>query len=113
MMKVLMTVLACAALGGCVESAPAPTTAADANDAACTAQGDAIYNANTVDQQARTGQTGLLFGTTPNHVFDAEQLGAQHQRESEISNCEQNGSNASPNQDYGAPLVTPHIINSP
>jgi hypothetical protein len=99
------------ALAGCVTPAP-PSTAAEAEAASCTAQGDAAFNANTVDEQARTGQNGLLYGAMPTHVFDAEQLGAEHQRQSDITRCEQNGNTSGPDDLGGPPPVMPHIIGS-
>jgi len=100
------------ALAGCAAPAP-PSTAAEADAAACTAQGNAMFNANTVDEQARTGQNGLLYGATPTHVFDAEQLGAEHLRQSGITACEQNGNTSGPDDLGGPPPVTPHIIGTP
>jgi hypothetical protein len=99
-------------LAGCAAPAP-PSTAAEAEDTACTAQGDAVFNANTVDEQARTGQNGLLYGATPTHVFDAEHLGAEHLRQSDITNCEQNGDTSGPDDLGGPPPVMPHIIGNP
>jgi hypothetical protein len=111
MMKVLMVLAACAALAGC---AGHPETASQqADDAACTAQADAGYNQATIDEQARTSQNGLLFAPTPNHVFDAERLGAEHTRDSEIARCEANGAGGSNPQVGGVPVVTPHIIGTP
>ena len=104
-----MTMAACVALAGCAASPP-ESSAQQADDAACTTQADAVYNNETVDEQARTAQTGLRYAPMPNHVFDAEQLGAEHARESTITNCEQNGTGASGPEVNGTPVVTPHII---
>jgi hypothetical protein len=104
-------------LGGCARNTP-QTAAGAAADVTCTAQGDATYHALNEDQLARTSQNGLYFAPMPNHVFDAEQMGAMHVRDSEISNCERNGTAAaSTTPDAGGPLggniVTPHIIQTP
>ncbi len=77
MKKILMAMVACVALAGCAANAP-ESNAQQADDAACTAQADALYNSETVDEQARTSQNGLLYAPMPTHVFDAEQLGAEH-----------------------------------
>jgi hypothetical protein len=111
MIKLLLAVLACAALAGCAASAP-PATADDADAAACTAQADATYHALDEDQLARTSQAGLLYGAQPTHVFDAEQMGAMHARDSELTQCEQNGNNSAP-EVAGVPVVTPHIVSTP
>ena len=112
MKKFLMAVAACAALAGCAASPP-ESKAQQADDAVCTAQADAVYNQQTVDEQARTAQPGLLYGAMPTHVFDAEQLGAEHVRQSAITKCEDTGNTASGPEVNGTPVVTPHIINSP
>ena len=111
MMKLLMAVMACAALAGCATSA-APASADDADAAACTAQADATYHALDEDQLARTSQAGLLYGAQPTHVFDAEQMGALHARDSQLSQCEQSGNSGAPVV-AGVPVVTPHIVNTP
>ncbi len=110
MMKFLTVVLACGALAACAPAEP-QSQAEQADAASCTAQADAAYNASTLDQQARPSQNGLLFGTTPTQVFEGEKLGAEHDRESQISDCEQNGSNGGPDVVNGTTVVTPHIIN--
>jgi len=109
---ILIAALACAALGGCALGPP-ESQAQLADDSACTAQGDAVYSAATTDQQARTAQNGLLFGATPTHVFDAEQLGAEHERDSDISQCEQTGNASAPDGLAGATAPPPHIIATP
>ncbi len=79
-----------AALAGCAV-APPPSPAAEADASACTAQADAAYNAQNYEALSRPSQTGLIYSATPNHVFDAQNLGALHQRDSAITDCEQNG----------------------
>jgi len=111
MIRLLTAVLACGALGACAMSSP--QTGAQADASACTAQGDALYNASTLDEQARTGQNGLLFAPTPNHVFDAEQLGAEHERDTAITNCENNGNIDTPDGLPGPPAPPPHIVGTP
>jgi hypothetical protein len=111
MIRLLTAILACAALTACA-IAP-PQTAEQADASACTAQGDAIYNASTLDQQARTSQNGLLFGATPTHVFDAERLGAEHERQSAITNCENNGNTATPDGLPAPAAPPPHIVGTP
>jgi hypothetical protein len=103
--------LACAWLAGCAAGQP-ESQAQQADNAACTADADATYYANTIDEQARTKQNGLLYGATPTHAFDAEQLGAQHVRDSQITDCEQNGNNGGPVVN-GTAVVTPHIVPTP
>jgi hypothetical protein len=112
MMKWMMAVTACAMLAGCAASQP-ESQAQQADDAACAAQGDAIYHADTIDEQARTSQNGLIYGATPTHVFDAEQLGALHMRDTAVSNCENNGNDSGPAALGGGPVVTPHIVGTP
>ncbi len=109
MMKFLMAVLACGALAACAPVQP-ESQAQQADDAACTAQADASYNASTLDLQARPSQNGLLYGAMPTHVFDGERLGAEHDRESQISHCEQTGGTG-PDDLPSPPAVAPHIIN--
>ena len=43
--------------------------------------------------------------------FTGEKLGAEHDRQSQISDCEQNGNNGTPDEVNGTPVVVPHIIN--
>jgi hypothetical protein len=112
MKQVLMALAACVALAGCAASAP-ETAAQQADDSACAAQGDAVYNANTLDEQARTAQPGLLYGATPTHVFDAEKLSALHERDSQVSNCEQNGNDSGAAVIGGGQIVPPHIVGTP
>jgi len=90
---------------------PAPPNAADQADIdACTAQADAAYNAQNIDALSRTDQTGVRFSATPNHVFDAQQLGLLHERDSAITDCVKNGTVAN-SIVPGPPLPTPHIVN--
>jgi hypothetical protein len=99
-------------LAGCA-AGPPPSRAAEADAAACTAQADATYNAQNYDQLSRTSQNGLYFSPTPNHVFDAQQQGALHVRDSQITACEAHGGaggSGSATASYAAPLVTPHIV---
>jgi len=108
MKHILLAGLACLTLAGC---AGAPESQAQqANDAACTAQADAQYRANTLDDAGHTDQSGLMYGATPNHVFDAEHLGAQHSFESQLSRCEKLGTSNGTPQVNGVPVVAPHII---
>jgi hypothetical protein len=109
MMKFLMAVLVAGALAGCAPGQP-ESQAQQSDDAACTAQADAVYNANNQDQLARTSQNGLLFPATPSHVFDAEQQGGMHERDSQITHCEQNGNADGQPSVNGVPVVTPHIV---
>lgn len=95
--------------GGCSVSAP-PSAADQADLDACTRQADAAYNAQNVEALSRTDQTGVRYSATPNHVFDAQQLGLLHERDSAITDCVNNGTvdnSAVP----GPPLATPHIVN--
>jgi hypothetical protein len=108
MIKWLMMLSACAALAGC--AAAPESQAQQADDAACTAQADAAYNSMDEDQLARTSQTGLRYAPEPNHVFDGEQLGAEHVRDSDIMNCEDNGNAESKSALDDVPEPTPHIV---
>jgi hypothetical protein len=112
MLRAIFVMAVGLSLAGCTAPAP-PSDAVQAEDAACTAQGDATFDANTVDEQARTSQNGLLYGATPTHVFDAEHLGAEHLRDNVITSCEQNGNNSGPDDLGGPPPVPPHIIGTP
>ncbi len=95
------------AASGC--AAPPPSQAEQADLAACTSQADAAYKAQNYESLSRTEQTGLRYAPMPNHVFDAQQLGAMHVRDDQISDCVNNGGTATP-VIPGAPLVTPQII---
>jgi len=114
----MCTIMAAATLAALAACTPAPpeNTASAAADAACRAQGDATYNALDEDQLARTSQAGLMFAPQPNHVFDAEQMGAMHERDTEVANCERNGTEAAGSVPAGpltGNIVTPHIVQSP
>ena len=111
MTRFFVAALACAWLAGCAAGAP-ESQAQKAETADCTAQADATYRAHTIDEEARTSQNGLIFGATPTHAFDAEHLGAEHVRDSQITACEQNGNNSGPVVN-GTPVVTPHIVGTP
>ncbi|MDE8347539.1 MAG: hypothetical protein POH28_15400, partial [Acidocella sp.] len=95
MMKIPVAILVCAMLAGCAP-VMGESQGQQADDNACVAQADATYHALDEDQLARTGQNGLLYGATPTHVFDAEQMGAMRARQSELSTCEQNGNTGGP-----------------
>jgi hypothetical protein len=95
-------------LAGCAPPS-APTAAEQAEATACTAQADATYDANNVDALSRTSQNGVFFAPDPNRVFDSQRLGSLHERDSQITDCEQNGSSAG-SIPPGTPIVTPQII---
>jgi len=101
--------LAVMALAGCAYGPP-PTAAQQADASACTAQADATYNAQNYDALSRPSQNGLYFSQRPNHVFDAQTQGAVHQRDSQITDCEEHGNSGTDPSAFAAPLVTPHII---
>jgi hypothetical protein len=94
---------------GCALSPP-PNAADQADRDACTRQADAAYNAQNFEALSRTDQTGVRYSATPNHVFDAQQLGLLHQRDSAITDCINNGTVAN-SAVPGPPLPVPHIIN--
>jgi hypothetical protein len=116
MARLIGAFLAAFTLAACTQ--PPPESAASAAaDQTCTAQGDATYHSLSEDQLARTSQNGLLYSPTT-HVFDAERLGALHERDSEIANCERNGTGASSTLPAGGGvlsgnIVTPHIVQTP
>jgi hypothetical protein len=95
-------------LAGCAPQ-PAATPAEQAEASACTAQADAGYQANNYDALSRTSQNGLYFAPTPNHAFDSQRMGSLHVRDSQITACEQNGSDAGAIAP-GTQIVTPHIV---
>jgi len=95
-------------LAGCTPP-PAANPAQEAEASACTAQADAAYTSENTDALSRTSQNGLYFAPTPNHVFDSQRLGSLHQRDSDITACENNGNGAGAIAP-GTPIVTPHII---
>jgi hypothetical protein len=110
MKQIFLAALICGTLAGCAASPP-ESAAQQADDAACTAQADATYNAQNANLLARPSQNGLLYAPSPNHVFDAQKMGAMSARDNQIQQCEQNG-NAGPSVN-GVPVVTPHIVQSP
>jgi hypothetical protein len=110
MKQVFMALGTLGLLAGCAPQAT--DAAADADASACTAAADSTYNAQNYDQLSRPAQAGLQFPASPVQVFQAQQLGAEHARESQITNCERNGNTAQPVVN-GVPVATPHIINSP
>jgi hypothetical protein len=97
-----------ALLAGCAMPPPA-TPSQQAEAASCTAQADAAYQAQNEDALSRTSQNGLLFAPVPNHVFDSQRLGSLHERDSAISDCEQNGDTTSAIAP-GTPIVAPQIM---
>jgi hypothetical protein len=110
MRKFWWAALAAVWLSGC---ATAPESQAQrADDAACTAQGDATFRALDVDEMARTSQANLPYSGMPNHVFDAEHLGAMHARDSQIARCEDQGNAEAPQSQNFSPVV-PHIVTNP
>lgn len=98
----------CLALS-CCTNVPTESAAQRADDAACTKQADAIYAAQSQDQLGRTTEAGLHFSGTPNEVFDAERLGALHERNSQLAACEQYGNSVATAARLPG-IVTPHII---
>ena len=93
---------------GCSTSAP-PSQADQANLATCTAQADATYNAQNYDQLSRTSQHGLRYSATPNHVFDAQQLGSLHERDDQIADCMKNGTGGTASATAGLPGPAPAV----
>jgi len=102
---VLIPALLCA---GCATQPP-PTPSQQAEAATCTAQADAAYQAQNEDALSRTSQNGLLFAPVPNHVFDSQRQGSLHERDDQITSCEQNGDTAAAIAP-GTPIVAPQII---
>jgi hypothetical protein len=109
---VKLTLAAALILAGCAMGPP-ESQAQKADDAACTTQADAAYAGANPDLLARTSQNGLLYGATPTHVFDAEQMGAEHDRQSAITRCERIGNNGAAPTVNGVPVVPPKIIGPP
>jgi hypothetical protein len=101
-------VLACLALSAC--AAP-PSPAQRAEEAACLAQANAVYDQSTLDLRARTAQNGLRYGAMPTQVFDGQVMGAEHVRQSQIQDCEQTGNNNGQAVPRDVPTVAPRIIN--
>jgi hypothetical protein len=110
MKQIFLAALVCGTLAGCAASPP-ESTAQQADDATCTAQADATYDAQNANLLARTSQNGLYLAPTPNHVFDGQRMGAMSARDNQIQACEQNG-NAGPSVN-DVPVVTPHIVQTP
>jgi len=106
MKQIFLAALICGTLAGCAASQP-ESTAQQADDATCTAQADATYEAQNPNLLARTGQNGLQFPAMPNQVFEGQRLGAMSARDNQIQACEQNGNTANVN---GVPVVAPHIV---
>ena len=109
MKQIFLAALVCGTLAGCAASPP-ESAAQQADDATCTAQADATYEAQNSNLLARTGQNGLYFPATPDKVFDSQRLGALSARANQIQACEQNGNTPNVN---GVPVVAPHIVQSP
>jgi hypothetical protein len=107
MKQIFLVALVCGTLAGCAASQP-ESAAQQADNAACTAQADAAYEAQNANLLARTSQNGLYFAAMPNRVFDSQRLGALSVRDNQIQECEQNGSTG-PNVN-GVPVVAPHIV---
>ena len=107
MKQILLMALICGTLAGCASS-PTESAAQQADDAACTAQANATYEAQNPNLLARTSENGLYFPPMPNQVFEGQRLGALSARDNQIQACEQNG-NAGPNVN-GVPVVAPHIV---
>lgn len=105
--------LTCLALNAC---APSESPAQQAENTACAAQADAQYQQDTTDQAGRTLQNGQRFSAMPTQVFDAERMGAQSQRDAQVQNCEDTGSNnGQPALNpvvNGFPVPAPHIISN-
>ncbi len=95
-------------LAGCTPP-PAAPTAQDSEASACTAQADATYDSENTDALSRTSQNGVFFAPDPNRVFESQRLGSLHDRDSEITACEDHGNGAGAIAP-GTPIVTPHII---
>jgi hypothetical protein len=109
MRQILLAALVCGTLAGCAGSQP-ESTAQQADDATCTAQADAAYEAQNANLLARTSENGLYFAPMPNQVFDGQRMGSMSARDNQIETCEQNGNTPNVN---GVPVVTPHIVQSP
>ena len=99
-------------LAGCAASGP--SDADQANLAACTQNADAVYQADNENGLARTGQNGLYFAPTPDHVFDSQRMGTMSARDTQIQDCVDNGNPDAPAAGgptaAGAKLPAPQII---
>jgi hypothetical protein len=113
-LSLLHAVLAAALLGGAGCAIAPPASEADTAElATCTAQADATYDAQNYDQLSRTGQNGLLFSATPDHVFDAQRLGSLHERDDQLADCLRSGTGGTASADAAIPgpaPVAPQII---
>ena len=96
------------AIGGCAVSPP-PSQADEANLATCTAQANATYNAQNFDQLSRTSQNGLRYSATPNHVFDAQQMGSLHERDDQLTDCLNNGTGGTASASAALPGPAPAV----
>lgn len=96
------------AIGGCAISPP-PSQADQADLATCTAQADAAYDAQNYDQLSRTSQNGLRYSATPNHVFDAQEMGSMHERDDEITDCVTNGTGGTTSASAALPGAAPAV----
>ncbi len=106
--RAVCVILPFGALAAC--AAPA-SDSEQANLAACTQQADAVYQADNYNGLARTGQNGLLYPATPNHVFDAQRMGTLDARNNQIKDCMENGNPEAPAApEPAAPLPAPRII---
>lgn len=105
-----LAALVCLPLAGCAAEQTSP--AQQAEDSACTAQADAQYQQNTIDQQGRTAENGQRYPAMPTQVFGAETMGAMSQRDAQVQNCEETGSNNGQPEVNGVPVIAPHIISN-
>ncbi len=112
MNRVWVLIFLCLAPCGCTQTPP-ESSAQQADDEACRLQADSLYNSLSQDQLARPTQTGLLSGSTPDHVFDAEKLGALNARQLDIKRCELQGNTSIPGSAGGKGYATPHIVGTP
>ncbi len=105
--RAAMMLLPVGLLLGCTASPPA--TAEQANLASCTASADAVYQSENYNGLARTSQNGLLYGATPNQVFEGQRMGTLNARNNQIKDCMNNG-NPDETVPGGAALPTPQIL---
>jgi hypothetical protein len=111
MTKFIVAVLLAGCLTGC--AAQPESQAQQADDSACTAQADAVYNAQNVNLEGRPSENGLRYPASPTEVFQGQQMGSEHERDTQITNCEEYGNDNGQNTVNGVPVVTPHIISTP
>jgi hypothetical protein len=107
----VVPIAALGALAGCAPQ-PAPSQAAQANLASCTAQADAVYQQDNLNGLARTSQNGLLYPATPDQVFTGQRMGTLNARDNQIQDCVDNG-NPNNRPAVTAPLPAPQIIGNP